>query len=181
VPEAVSSIRPAVTVMVPFAWSWSYRVVREESFHTEVVPKPEQWKRYRLRVGEVLSDGNRNGPPHSRVDVTEIGAASAVTVSEAALGGGLCVPEPSTDMLDAEFYGGITTTGKRLLLASWRSDDDARAWIERQPEGARHRHIRVIRDYGMHSREEAPQYFPERQGARRLRPCSLRCSLSRGA
>jgi len=62
-------------------------------------------------------------------------------------------------MLDAESYGGITTEGRRLLLSWWRHDDDANAWIERQPEGARHRHVRVIRDYGMHSREEAPQYF----------------------
>jgi hypothetical protein len=66
-------------------------------------------------------------------------------------------------MLDAESYSAITTLGKRLLLASWRSDDAAGAWIERQSEGARHRHIRVIRDYGLHSREEAPQYFADTQ------------------
>ncbi len=29
------------------------------------------------------------------------------------------------------------------------------------PEGGRLRHIRVVRDYGMFDRREAPQYYPE--------------------
>lgn len=114
---------------------------------------------YHLRIGEVLSDSDQDNVSSSRLDVTEVGAARAITVSEAPAGEDLCSPESSPDMLDAESYGGITTTGKGLQLACWRSDNVASAWIERQPEGARHRHIRVIRDYSMHSREEAPQYF----------------------
>lgn len=35
------------------------------------------------------------------------------------------------------------------MLAAWRSDDAAGAWIEHQSVEARHRHIRIIRDYGM--------------------------------
>jgi heme-degrading monooxygenase HmoA len=119
----------------------------------------EVFEDYHLRVGEVLSDSDQDDIPWSRLDVTEVGAAPTVTVSEASPGKDLSFPESSVDMLDAESYGGITTTGKRLLLASWRSDAPASPWIERHPEGTRHRHIRVIRDYGMHSREEAPQYF----------------------
>lgn len=123
----------------------------------------EVFEDYHLRVGEVLSDSDQDSVPWSRLDVTDVGAAPAVTVSEAPPGEDLPFRESSAEMLDAESYSGITTTGKHLLLSCWRSDDDASAWIERQPEGARHRHIRVIRDYGMHSREEAPQYFADTQ------------------
>ena len=40
----------------------------------------------------------------------------------------------------------------------------ATAWKPRAFEGAgaiRHREVRVIRDYGMFERREAPQYYPE--------------------
>lgn len=121
----------------------------------------EVFEDYHLRVGEVLSDSEQDCLPSNRLDMTEVGAAPAVTVSETLAGEDLLFPESSADMLDAESYGGITTEGKRLLLSCWRHGDAANAWIERQSEGARHRHVRVIRDYGMHSREEAPQYFSD--------------------
>ena len=33
------------------------------------------------------------------------------------------------------------------------------------PDGARMRRVRVIRDYGMFDRREAPQYYPDVKGA----------------
>ncbi len=119
----------------------------------------EVFEDYHLRVGEVLGDSDQDDLRHSRLDVTEVGAAPAVTVTETLADGKVSLPQPSADLLDAESYSGITVTGKRLTLASWRSDEASGAWIERQPAGARRRHVRVIRDYGMHLREEAPQYF----------------------
>ncbi len=138
---------------------------RSHASHHEVQRRGrfEVFEDYHLRVGEVLSGSDQDSVPWSRLDVTEVGAARAVIVSEAPPGEDLSFPESSVDMLDAESYSGITTTGKPLLLTCWRSDAPARAWIERQPEGARHRHIRVIRDYGMHNRAEAPQYFGDTQ------------------
>jgi heme-degrading monooxygenase HmoA len=144
----------------------------------------EVFEDYHLRVGEVLSDSDHHDLPQSRLDVTEVGAAPAVTVTEARAGGEgvggkgasgervggkpaggeVSLPPPWADMLDAESYRGITTAGKSLVLASWRGDEAAGVWIERQPTGARHRHIRIIRDYGMHRREEAPQYFSGARG-----------------
>ncbi len=120
----------------------------------------EVFEDYHLRVGEVLSDSDEEDLPHSRLDLTEVGAAPAVTVTEIVADGEVSLPSSSADLLDAESYSGITVTGKRLTLASWLSDEAAGAWIERQPTGVRNRHVRVIRDYGMHRREEAPQYFP---------------------
>ncbi len=32
------------------------------------------------------------------------------------------------------------------------------------PGGARLRHVRVVRDYGMFDRREAPQYYPDAPG-----------------
>jgi heme-degrading monooxygenase HmoA len=119
----------------------------------------EVFEDYHLRVGEVLSDSDEQDLSHSRLDLTEVGATPAVTVTETVAGGGLSLPPSSEELLDAESYSGITITGKRLTLASWLSDEAAGAWIERQTTGARRRHVRVIRDYGMHRREEAPQYF----------------------
>jgi heme-degrading monooxygenase HmoA len=119
----------------------------------------EVFEDYHLRVGEVLSDSDEQDLPHSRLDSTEVGAAPAVTVTEAVAGREVSLPPSSANLLDAESYSGITVTGKRLTLASWLSDEVAGAWMEREPAGARCRHVRVIRDYGMHRREEAPQYF----------------------
>ncbi len=119
----------------------------------------EVFEDYHLRVGEVLSDSDEQDLPHSRLDLTEVGAAPAITVTETVAGGEASLPPSSANLPDAESYSGITITGKRLTLASWLSDEAAGAWVERQPTGARHRHVRVIRDYGMHRREEAPQYF----------------------
>ncbi len=125
----------------------------------------EVFEDYHLRVGEVLSDSGQTNLRHSRLDVTEVGAATAVTVTETLAEEKVSLAPSSTDLLDAESYSGITVTGKHLMLAEWRSDDAASAWIEHQFVDVRHRHIRIIRDYGMHQREEAPQYFSGERGA----------------
>ncbi len=97
--------------------------------HVQRQGRDEVFEDYRLRVGEVLSDSDRPGIGCSRLDVTEVGGAPAVTVSEALAGEHMPFPRDSEDVLNADCYGGITTTGKRLLLASWPSDDAASGWI----------------------------------------------------
>jgi len=53
---------------------------------------------------------------------------------------------------------------------SWRTKADAEAFENtiNLPEGARLRHVRVVRDYGMFYRREAPQYYPDARGARTI-------------
>jgi hypothetical protein len=61
------------------------------------------------------------------------------------------------------------------LLASWCDADAAAAWRPAHLPAAkpvRHRQVRIIRDYGMFERHEAPQFYPdvERPGAGAERP-----------
>jgi heme-degrading monooxygenase HmoA len=117
----------------------------------------EVFEAYHLRVGEITADTQL--PPGQRLaqqrfDVTEVGAAKVISISE-----GDAVPEPpSTGVHDAELYESITTEGKLLRLVSWRDADAAETW---KPASVRHRSVRVIRDYGMNDRREAPQFYPD--------------------
>lgn len=139
----------------------------------------EIFEDYRLRVGEVTDD---SAPPRGiavaqqRFDATANPKADTASITE------LTPPEPTnpkveaeplaaqlgldkrTDgLVDQEVFESIYNPGKRLLLATWRDAPAARQWT---PAAAadrgtlRHRCIRVIRDYGMHDRHEAPQYYP---------------------
>ena len=62
------------------------------------------------------------------------------------------------------------TPGDVILLMSWRDHTTAEAFeggISLR-DGARLRRVRVVRDYGMFDRREAPQYYPDAQGAKTL-------------
>lgn len=137
---------------------------RTQSLHHGVQQQGrfEVFEDYHLRVGEVATDSERPDLPKTRLDVTETGPAEASTVAEVAPGAdGPATPEPNDDLADAEWYTDINVEAKRLLLASWRSADAATAWIRSQTATARYRQIRIIRDYGMRDRTEAPQYYPD--------------------
>jgi hypothetical protein len=59
-------------------------------------------------------------------------------------------------------FDAVLTPGNIVLLMSWRDQDAAEAF-ERTvflAHGARLRRVRVVRDYGMFDRREAPQYYP---------------------
>jgi len=80
-----------------------------------------------------------------------------VTVKDLAAHLGLAA---GTDgLVDHEAWDSIYTPGKLLLLASWRDAAAAQAWTPALP--AHHRQVRIIRDYGMFERREAPQYYPD--------------------
>jgi hypothetical protein len=60
--------------------------------------------------------------------------------------------------VDWDVFESITQPGKFILLTSWR--DVAAAGSLHGSQDIRHRCVRVIRDYGMFDRAEAPQYYP---------------------
>jgi heme-degrading monooxygenase HmoA len=152
---------------------------RTQSMHHAVQEKGrfEVFADYHLRVGEIVAD---NECPKDqtlqelRFDETEVGKAKAVTISELShpssgksAGEGLSSEFGFQSYLmdgiiDHEIFESITNQGKMLLLISWR---DAKAATNWQPgkiaeSTPRHRLVRVIRDYGMDDRREAPQYYP---------------------
>ena len=67
-------------------------------------------------------------------------------------------------LVDHETFESIYNPGKLLLLITWRDAEAARRWAPAAgPDFGklRHRRVRIIRDYGMTDRNEAPQFYPE--------------------
>jgi len=64
-----------------------------------------------------------------------------------------------------DLFEAVLSPGEIILLVSWRDHAAAEAFElkHRLPDGARLRRVRVVRDYGMYDRREAPQYYPEVQ------------------
>jgi heme-degrading monooxygenase HmoA len=135
----------------------------------------EVFQDYHLRVGEVTADTQ---PPagasltQQRHDETEVGAAKAVTITEVIPGVGagpdlarsLGLPSSAGGLVEEELFESIYNARKFLLLASWRDAAAAGAWAPAPVANAqslRHRLVRVVRDYGMFDRREAPQFYPE--------------------
>ncbi len=140
----------------------------------------EIFEDYHLRVGEVTDD---SAPPkglsveQKRFDETEIGEAKVVTITELTPAEGstlgakaglvpahLGLDKGAEGLVDHEVFESIYNPGKLLVLASWRNADAAQAWTPSRPDqvkSLRHRRVRVIRDYGMFERREAPQFYPE--------------------
>jgi heme-degrading monooxygenase HmoA len=135
---------------------------------------------YRLRVCEVTTD---TGLPagttlvQQRFDETEVGDAKALGITELPpthrTGTHELVPE-AEGLTAHDLFESIYNPGKMLLLTSWSTAERAAAWAPgSDPIGLRHRRVRVIRDYGLADRREAPQYYPpvsERLGARPAPP-----------
>ena len=166
-------------------WAGEKSVIRwrTHAMHHGVQEKGrfEVFEDYHLRVGEIIAD-TAIPPGQSlqqlRFDATEVGAAKVVSISEIDPGPGaqpsdvatlrerLRLPQIGHDGVhDMELFGSIYTAGKQLLLTSWRDTAAADAWsppVALPDTGAiRHRRVRVIRDYGMMDRREAPQFYPD--------------------
>ena len=133
---------------------------------------------YHLRVGEITRD-TRVPVGHKieeqRLDETEIGEGTTVTFIDAPW------PLTSCDTLNAseasrflgfkpeaaglvswDAYDAVLTPGDLILMMVWKrkADADAFARSVMLPPRGRLRHIRIVRDYGMFDRREAPQYYP---------------------
>jgi heme-degrading monooxygenase HmoA len=135
---------------------------------------------YHLRVGEIVAD-SAAAPDRplreQRFDETETGTAKAVTIDEVSPEEGAAAPDAGAmsaalglaaagvpGLVDSEVFTSIYTPGKLLFLASWK---DAAAAASQTPVAGmpgmrvRRRQVRIIRDYGMFDRREAPQFYPD--------------------
>jgi heme-degrading monooxygenase HmoA len=139
---------------------------RTHAMHHRVQEKGrfEVFQDYHLRVGEITTD-TALAPgqvlQQQRFDTTAVGAAKIISIAEAdapALTDDLQLPV-GEGVPDAELYESIASPRNLLLLVSWRDAASAEAWQPQAP--VRHRRIRVIRDYGLADRREAPQFYPD--------------------
>jgi heme-degrading monooxygenase HmoA len=138
---------------------------------------------YHLRVGQVTQDTNLPAGQalrEQRLDETETGAATAMAIIDArrsrdAIGQAnaetvakaLGLSPAAPGLVAWDVFEAILTPGDVLLLTSWWDHPAAEAFTGAYPlsEGARLRRVRVVRDYGLFDRREAPQFYPDAEGA----------------
>ena len=140
---------------------------------------------YHLRVGEVARD-TRVPTGHvlrqQRLDETTAGAGTTVTLVSTirpddrsrssgpdATARWLGLEPDAPGLLSWDVFDAVLAPGELLLLLSWTDAHAAEAYEGKRgagdSEGGRLRRVRVVRDYGMFDRREAPQYFPEADDA----------------
>jgi heme-degrading monooxygenase HmoA len=133
---------------------------------------------YHLRVGQITQDTDvpaGHAVLEQRLDETEVGEGTTITlidakrpaqgaeISDAADASAfLGLDSRAKGMVNWDVFDAVLTPGDLILLTSWRTTADAEAFMNRArvPKGARFRRVRVVRDYGMFDRREAPQYYP---------------------
>ncbi len=136
---------------------------RTHALHHEIQGKGRDkvFADYHLRVGEIVSDTHPDPDSvllQQRFDATEEAVAKAVSLTERPLEHGATAGETAPGLVECDSFDSITRPGSGLYLNSWRDVTAAEAGTVSMP--GRHRIVRVIRDYGMFARVEAPQYFP---------------------
>ena len=144
---------------------------------------------YHLRVGQVTADTRIPAGyvlQEQRLDETEVGEGTTLTLLDAkAPASPKDLPEakqPSTSrlspqesarylglpmqaegMLAWDVFDAVLKPGDLLLLISWKSARFAQDLEKavQMPSDGRWRRVRVVRDYGMFDRREAPQFYPD--------------------
>ena len=141
--------------------------------------RSEIFSDYHLRVGQVTRDTR---PPtgqavrEQRLDETVTGEGTTVTLIDAKrppewvteTGSGevarwLGLVPALPGLVSWDVFDAVSAPGDIILLMSWREASDAIAFENTAdlPDGVRFRRVRVVRDYGMFDRREAPQYYPD--------------------
>ena len=156
---------------------------RTETTHNKIMQaaRDRVFSDYRLRIGQTVSDTQVPAGQvlrEQRLDVTETGEGTAVTlhdgrfspewVTEAsaeAVADALGVDASAPGLVSWDVFDALMTPGDVIAVVTWR-DHAAAVAFERNAATAdvlRRRNIRIIREYGMFDRREAPQYFKEVQ------------------
>ncbi|ACC73104.1 antibiotic biosynthesis monooxygenase [Paraburkholderia phymatum] len=154
---------------------------RTQATHHGVQEKArsQTFRDYRLRVGQLTRDTRLPAGcmlHEQRLDETQTGDATTIVLVDAQLdadrvkhrgarevSGVLGLRENAAGLVAWDAFDAVLTPGDVMLLTSWRDAQSADAFANTQalPEGARLRTVRVVRDYGMYDRREAPQYYPD--------------------
>ena len=134
---------------------------------------------YHLRVGQITTDTRLpEGMKliEQRLDETEIGEGTTVVMIDAKQPSKLTekgYPEDNAAYLGFEpkahglvtwdIYDAVLTPGDLILTTLWKDNQAAADFAKsaKVPADGRIRTVRVVRDYTMFDRREAPQYYPE--------------------
>jgi heme-degrading monooxygenase HmoA len=132
---------------------------------------------YHLRVGQITHDTYVPAGQtinEQRLDETEIGEGTTTTFVDAkwpdvscetsdaqGISSYLGLRSKAAGLVGWDIFDAVLTPGEVILMMTWRSKEDADAFAKSAtlPPGGRLRNVRVIRDYGMFDRREAPQYY----------------------
>lgn len=138
----------------------------------------EVFQDYHLRVGQITQDTRiPEGYElrEQRLDETETGAGTTVVMIDAkrpaewkeTSNPAQCAEwlglEASHGFLNSDLFEAVLTPGDMILLVTFKNQATAEGFEGSAPlpDGARLRRVRVVRDYGMYDRREAPQYYPK--------------------
>jgi len=134
---------------------------------------------YHLRVGQLTRDTRLPDGQvlqEQRLDETETAAATTVTLIDAKrpaewvanaspeeVAKWLGLAPDASGLVSWDVFEAVLTPGDIIVLMSWRDKTAAETFEAAaiMPDGARLRRVRVVRDYGMFDRREAPQYYPD--------------------
>ena len=134
---------------------------------------------YHLRVGQLTRDTRLPegyALDEQRLDETEVGEGTTVTLIDGqrppdwvegagadAVANWLGLAPDAPGLVAWDAFDAVLTPGDVIVLMSWRDQRAAEAFegtVSLQ-DGTRLRRVRVVRDYGMFDRREAPQYYPD--------------------
>jgi heme-degrading monooxygenase HmoA len=143
---------------------------------------------YHLRVGQITFDTHvPEGCEilEQRLDETEVGEGTAITLIDAKQSPEWVTSHNAEEValylgFDFNSYGeciswdvfdAVLSPGEIILMVSWKNADAAKAFAQSAmtPDEARVRAVRVVRDYAMFDRREAPQYYPDAAGRETIR------------
>ena len=133
---------------------------------------------YHLRAGQITQDSQI--PPgcelrEQRLDETAVGEGITVSfvdgqidpnklkgMSPVAIAQYLGFPKMASDLVAWDVNEAVLTPGTVILMLVWRQAASASEFVTGSTAfGHRVRTVRVVRDYGMFDRREAPQYYRE--------------------
>uniref|UniRef100_UPI003F498BCA antibiotic biosynthesis monooxygenase family protein n=1 Tax=Cupriavidus yeoncheonensis TaxID=1462994 RepID=UPI003F498BCA len=136
---------------------------------------------YRLRIGEIAADTHLpadHALHRQRLDVTETGAGKAVTLLDAdrsrywlngasaeAVAKSLGFQAQAPELVAWDVFKALQSPEEVIAVLTWRDEAVAQAFEKSAnlPGDVRLRNIRIVREYGMFDRREAPQYFKDVQ------------------
>jgi heme-degrading monooxygenase HmoA len=134
---------------------------------------------YHLRVGQLTQDTRLPegyALQEQRLDETEVGEGTTVSLIDANqppewvkqtspkdVAKWLGLAPDAAGLVAWDVFEDVLTPGDIILLLSWRDHVAAEAFElkAKLPDNARLRRVRVVRDYSMFDRREAPQYYPD--------------------